>query len=377
MQRNDFIKQIEVLFRSHPIVCLLGPRQCGKTTLSKMYSNHLKKVYVFDLENPQDLESLQNPMLALSNLRGLIILDEIQRKPDLFPILRVLIDKQNTKQKFLLLGSASPDLMRYSSESLAGRIAYLELTPFNFKETHHLEQLWIRGGFPKSYLSKNLKDSILWRKNYISTFLEKDIPALGIKIPSLTLRRFWTMLSHYHGSIFNASELGRSLGIAHTTIRHYLDILSGVFMVRQLQPWLTNLKKRQIKAPKIYFRDTGILHTLLSIENLKDLKMNPKLGASWEGLAVEEIIRYHHAELGDCYFWGTHSGAEIDLLIKTKGHFIGFEFKYADAPKLTKSMQVALNDLGLKELCVIYPGDKEYLLTKNIKVIGLKQYLSH
>src|SRR3990167_352160 len=290
MERPVFEERITKAFDNHPVVALLGPRQCGKTTLAKMYAESSRQVTHFDLENPRDLVKLSSPLLALEELPGLIIIDEIQRTPNLFNILRVLVDGKKVEQKFLILGSASRDLIHQSSETLAGRIAHLELTPFNFQETNNLQQLWLRGGFPKSYLARSIEGSCEWRQSYITTFLERDIPGLGINIPAQTLRRFWLMLAHYHSNIFNASEIGNSLGASHTTMRKYLDILTGVFMIRQLPPWFANIKKRQVKSPKIYFRDSGIYHSLMGIESNNTLINHPKLGSSWEGLALEEEI---------------------------------------------------------------------------------------
>jgi len=373
MERKAFLSQIKHYFRTHPIVAILGPRQCGKTTLAKMYCNNgFSRSHYFDLEDQTDLVRIQDRKLSLQALDGLVVIDEIQRVPDLFRTLRVLVD-QDPKKRFLILGGASIELIRQSSETLAGRIAYIELTPFSFRETGDLKNLWIRGGFPRSYLAENEVDSFLWRKFYVASFLERDIPQLGIDIPPHALRRFWTMLAHYHGNLFNASELGRSFGTSSVTIRRYLDILTGTFMIRQLQPWHENLKKRQVKTPKIYFRDSGILHTLLEIENMSDLQVNPKIGASWEGFALEEIVGTLDV---DSYFWSTHSGAELDLFFQEKGKRWGFEFKYSSAPKLTKSMQISLKDLSLDELIVIYPGDVDYALTDKIHVKSLKNYLS-
>lgn len=371
MERAHFLKQIQHAFRSHPIVALLGPRQCGKTTLSRAFAKNIgseEKVHFFDLEDPTDLALFDNPKLALEPLEGLIVLDEIQRRPELFPLLRVLVDRHKDRQQFLILGSASRDLIRQSSETLAGRIAYLELTPFTMLEVDDRQKLWLRGGFPNSYLARSVRDSVFWRKQYISTFLERDIPNLGLRISPVALRRFWVMLAHYHGQQFNASELGGSLGISDTTVRHYLDILTGTLMVRQLIPWLVNIKKRQVKTPKIYFRDSGIFHTLSDITDFRSLQRHPKLGASWEGFALEETIRRFGAGPEECFFWGLHGQAELDLLIQKNGKSFGFEFKYHDAPKLTRSMEVALDYLELDQLTVIYPGSKAYALTEHVRV---------
>lgn len=376
INRQDYINKLHKALQGHPIIAILGPRQCGKTTLAKQFAKEQKlQVHHFDLEDPVDLAKLDSPMLAFERLSGLIIIDEIQRRPELFPILRVLADQKPLRKKFLILGSASRNLLMQSSESLAGRINYLELTPFSLIEVSNFDRLWLRGGFPKSYLAKSLDMSMEWRNAYITTFLEQDIPNLGIQVPARTLRRFWMMLAHYHGNIFNASEIGGSLGIAHTTARHYLDILTGTFMIRELSPWIENLDKRQIKSPKIYFRDSGIFHSLIGITTQTSLRNNPKLGASWEGIALEEVIRFHAATPQEVYFWGVHNQAELDLLIIKNGKRLGFEFKYSDAPKLTNSMQSAFEYLNLDELVVIYPGKVQYNLTKKIYVIGLDEYI--
>lgn len=382
IKRKTFIEKIEVNFQINDIVAILGPRQCGKTTLSQEYIQTLIKEKsfseenYFDLENPYHLARLDNPMLVLSSLTGVIIIDEVQRKPDIFPLLRVLHDDKSLKQKYLILGSASRDLIKQSSETLAGRISFIELHPFILGEVKEDKTLWMRGGFPKSYLAKNHKLSQIWRENYIKTFLERDIPNLGIRIAPNNLRKFWYMLSHYHGNIFNASELGRSLGISYNTAIHYLDILVGTFMIRQLSPWHENMKKRQVKASKIYFRDSGILHTLFKINTLHDLQLHPKIVASWEGFALEEVIRKHNKNPEECFFWSTHSGAELDLMFLEAGKRMGFEFKYSDPPKLTKSLQRALEELKLAEINVLYPGDKDYRIHDKIKVIGLKNYIT-
>lgn len=379
MDRLYYQEKITELNQLFPAICLLGPRQVGKTTLARDYASQHKSafshIHLFDLENPEDLAILNNPYLALSSLEGLIIIDEIQRHPELFPVLRVLIDSPQKKQQWLILGSASRDLLHQSSETLAGRIAYLEIQPFDLTEAHEEKNLWLRGGFPKSYLAPSNSASFEWRKQYVKTFLEQDIPNLGIRIAPLNLRRFWMMLANYHGNILNADELARSLGINNKSIRHYVDILTGTFMLRQLQPWWENISKRQVKSPKLYFRDSGLLHYLLDIEDQQILQRHPKLGASWEGFALEEIIRCHHMESENCFFWATHHQAELDLLLFHQGKRLGFEFKYADAPKLTKSMQIAYEDLQLDELTVIYPGTKSYHLTEKIKVTNLKSIL--
>lgn len=379
MKRDTYLQQIDALFRVHPICWILGPRQVGKTTLAKKYieKTKLENLYYFDLENPIDLARLENPMLALSNITdGLIVIDEIQRRPELFPILRVLVDQEEKKRTFLILGSASKDLIRQSSETLAGRIGYLELPPFSLFETKESDRLWLRGGFPRSYLAQTDDDSFLWRQNYIMTFLEKDIPNLGFRIAPQQLRRFWLMLSHYHGQIFNANQLGNSLNVSGHTIKNYLDILAGTFMVRILPPWFENLKKRQVKSPKIYFRDSGILHALLGIKETKQLHTFPKLGSYWEGFALEETIKALDAKIQEVYFWATHANAELDLLVVKENKKLGFEFKYMDAPKLTKSMRIAQEDLQLDHLAVLYPGKTSYPLEKGITAYGLEMISS-
>ncbi len=377
MIRQFFLNKIERAFQVTNVVAILGPRQCGKTTAAKQYiENHapFPKQNYFDLENYRDLERLSDPLLSLSSLLGLIVIDEIQKAPDLFETLRVLVDNKELNQRYLILGSASRDLIAQSSETLAGRITYLELTPFMFDEIHEMEKLWIRGGYPLSILGSSDEISVNWRKGYIKTFLERDIPALGINIPAEQLRRFWMMLAHYHGNLFNASELGRSLGLSHTTMKEYVDILTGTFMVRQLQPWYENIGKRQVKTPKIYIRDSGIFHTLIGMNNHSDLLVNPKLGASWEGFALEQIIFHLDAEQEECYFWATHQQAELDLLIIKNGKRLGFEIKYSAAPKLTKSMQIAREDLNLDSITVVYPGDIEYPIAKDVFVRPLKSF---
>jgi predicted AAA+ superfamily ATPase len=380
VDRHKYLKNIELSFRVHAASVLLGPRQVGKTTLAKVFleKSAFKEVYFFDLENPLDLSRLENPMLALGPLANcLIVIDEVQRVPELFPSLRVLIDDKEKNRKFLILGSASRDLIRQSSETLAGRIGYIELMPFSLDEVgFEIEKLWLRGGFPLSYLAATEGDSFLWRQSYITTFLERDIPNLGFQIPPQQMRRFWLMLAHYHGQIFHTSELAKSLGISDHLVRKYLDILAGTFMVRILSPWYENLAKRQVKSPKIYFRDSGILHALVGIRTQEELHLYPKMGSFWEGFALEEIIRQTGAAPEECYFWGTHAKAELDLLILKDGKRLGFEFKYKDAPKITPSMRIALEDLRLDHLYIVYPGSKTFPLTEKITARGLCKQLA-
>lgn len=375
MDRPAFMEKIRQQFDIHPVVALLGPRQCGKTTLARMYVDHVgSRAVRFDLEDPADLAALSAPRLTLQELHGLVVIDEIQRLPELFPILRVLVDRPDNTLRLLILGSASRDLIRQSSETLAGRIGHIELTPFSVAEVGvgASDSLWLRGGFPKSYLAGSESASFQWRKDYVATFLERDLPNLGIAIPATTLRRFWMMLAHCHGQIVNFSELGRSFGAADTTIRRYLDILAATFMVRQLQPWHVNISKRQVKSPKLYFRDSGLLHFLLGIANRDALYRHPKLGSSWEGFAIEQIIRMHDAASEEAYFWASHGGAEVDLLIMQEGAPVGYEIKYTERPRTTRSMHAAIDALGLSELRVVYPGEKSFPLSDNIRAIGFE-----
>jgi len=373
MKRIKYYSQIDRQFSVHPVCAILGARQVGKTTISKKYIEQIGGEYtIFDLENPTDLARLENPMIALEKLEDQIILiDEIQFKPDLFKVLRVLVD-QKKNRKFLILGSASRELIKQSSETLAGRIGYIELPPFSLNEAKDIKKLWLRGGFPLAYLANTDDKSYLWRQGYIKTFLEKDISNLGFNIPPQQMRRFWLMLAHYHGQTFNASEIGRSLGTSDNSVRKYLDILAGTFMVRVLQPWFENLKKRQVRSPKIYFRDSGILHALVGIESYDDLHNNPKFGSFWEGFALEEVIRILDANSEDCYFWATQANAELDLFILKHGKRLGFEIKFTDTPKITKSMRIAIEDLKLDSLSIIYPGDKIFPLDDKVTVYGLE-----
>ncbi|HTM06624.1 MAG TPA: ATP-binding protein [Patescibacteria group bacterium] len=372
MQRIYYLNQIAYQFSIHPICGLLGPRQVGKTTLANQYAKEFKRVHVLDLENPFDLARLENPMLSLSNIDAeLIIIDEIQLRPELFPVLRVLVDK-NQQRKFLILSSASRDLLQQSSETLAGRIGYIELPPFSLPETKNHHTLWLRGGFPRSFLTETDEKSYSWRQAYIATYMERDIPNLGFNIPPALIKRLWIMLAHYHGNVMNASELGKSLDLTHHTVRKYIDILMGTFMVRQLQPWFENISKRQVKSSKVYIRDSGILHTLLAIPTYDLLQLNPKLGVSWEGFAMEQIIAHYHIQSEECYFWATQSGAELDLFFIKDGKRLGFEFKYTDYPKITKSMHIALQDLALDHLYLVFPHHQTFPLAEKITALGLE-----
>ncbi len=375
MIRTRYLDEIKQQYRAQPICAILGPRQVGKTTLARAFADQYfaGDAYFLDLENPADLESLLvNPIGTLSGLpHKLIVIDEIQRRPNLFPILRVLVDRPNNKQLFLILGSASRDLLQQSSETLAGRIGYIELTPFVLGEVDAVSQLWLRGGFPRSYLADDDAISMLWRDNYVNTFLERDIPALGFNIPPLQLRRFWLMLAHWHGQIFNSSEIGKSMEISDHTARRYLDLLAGTFMMRILPPWFENIKKRQVKSPKIYFRDSGILHALIGLSTPAELRTYPRMGSLWEGFALEEVISSLRVKTEECYFWATQSGSELDLFIIKHGKRFGFEFKYTDRPQATKSMHTALEDLKLDHLILVYPGDAIFKIDEKITAYGL------
>jgi len=372
IQRGALLQRIRRSVKEHAVTALLGPRQCGKTTLARELFRQMKGSF-FDVENRQDLARLQDPVRALGELRGLVILDEVQKKPDLLETLRVLADRRPRRASFLILGSASPDVIRHSSESLAGRVHFIDMGGFDLAEAPQLDRLWLRGGFPSSYLATSGSKSFEWREDFLKTFLERDIPQWGIRVPAATLRRFWGMLAHYHGQTWNASEIASSLGTAHTTTQHYLDILAGAFMVRQLQPWHENLGKRLVKAPKVYIRDSGLFHSLMSLQTKESLYAHPKFGASWEGFALEQLVRRvpdRHA-----YFWATHAGAELDLLIVRDGKRWGFEFKVSEAPSVTKSMHIALKDLKLRRLHVVYPGTHRFPMADRIEAIPLAEAL--
>lgn len=372
IERRNLKKRIRESLKRSRIVALVGPRQCGKTTLARAFMP-VDSYNYFDLEDPSSLARLSQPMTALECLKGLIVIDEIQRMPDLFPVLRVLADRLPLPARFLILGSASPNLLSQAPESLAGRIETISMSGFGLPELgiSAYESHWLRGGFPPSFLAGSEQDSLAWRKNFIQTFLEQDLRQWGIMAPSLTLLRFWTMLAHYNGQLWNVSEPARSLGISEPTVRRYLDILTGLFMVRQLQPWHANLKKRQIRSPKIYFRDTGLLHQLLGIRLKKDLFSHPKCGASWEGYVIEEVLKIANPD--EQYFWRTHNGAEIDLVVVKNGRIFGVECKWIDAPRLTPSMRIAKDDLKLEKIIVVYPGKRRYEIAKNIHAIPLQE----
>ena len=365
------------LLGRYPVVGLVGARQIGKTTLARAVAARRRPRALFDLENPEDLARLADPMLALKDLKGLVVVDEIHRLPGLFAVLRVLADRPRTPARFLVLGSASPDLLRQSAETLAGRIAYHELGGFSLGEIgpNNRRRLWTRGGFPRAYLARSAAESAEWRRGFIRTFLERDLPQLGITVSSTAMRRFWTMLAHYHGQVWNASEFGRSFGVADTTVRNYLDLLTAALVVRQLPPWHENISKRQVKAPKVYIADSGLLHALLGIGTEMELDAHPKVGASWEGFALEEVIRRLGARREECFFWATHAGAELDLLVVRGRDRLGFEAKRTVAPRLTPSMRTALTDLKLQRLDVLHAGDHTFPLAPRVRAVALARLL--
>lgn len=369
IQRTKFLEQLAAAVARAKVTSLLGPRQCGKTTLARAFGADYDTIY-FDLESLPDQRRLQNPELMLGSLRGLVVIDEIQIMPEIFSVLRVLVDRPDNRARFLILGSASPQIIKNVSETLAGRTEFVDLSGFGISEIgSQVDRLWLRGGFPLSFLAESEDDSRIWRNGFIRTFLERDIPQLGITVPAATMRRFWTMLAHFHGQILNASQIGRSLSLSDKTVRSYLDILSSTFMMRQLQPWYENLGKRQVKAPKIYFRDSGLLHSLLDISDRHALMGNPRLGASWEGFALEQIVQATGPS--ESYFWATHSGAELDLFFLKNGKRFGVEFKFNEAPTVTKSMRIAMSDLSLSHLFIVYPGKDAFPIEQNITVVPL------
>ncbi|MFA5927875.1 MAG: ATP-binding protein [Candidatus Margulisiibacteriota bacterium] len=371
IDRSEDEQKIAKLIEQFPVTAILGPRQSGKTTIV----SGIKAEHRFDLENPRDLAVFDNPQTVLENCSGTIVIDEIQRKPELFPLLRYLVDTHKNKQKYIILGSASKDLIKQSSESLAGRIAYYELGGFRLQDIgpKNWPALWYRGKFPLSYLAQDDQASAQWREQYITSFLERDIPQLGISIPANILRRFWLMLCDYHGNIINHSELGRAFGISDTTVRRYLEILQSTFMIRLLQPWHANISKRQVKNPKLFIRDAGIFHALLGFSSLNNVYGSVKVGASWEGFVLEEIVQIIQKRREEVFFWRTHNGAELDMLWMDNGTLFGVECKFSDSPKLTPSMLSALEDLKLAQLWIVYPGDKAYSLHDKVKVVPFSQ----
>lgn len=358
-----------------PVVVLAGPRQCGKTTLARAVARDWRKrgheVMFFDLEDPLDLARLDEPRLALEPLRGLVVLDEIQHRPDLFRVLRVLVDREKSR-RFLVLGSASGDLLRQSSETLTGRVSFLELTPFRLGEISNEARLWLRGGFPRAYLPARRSTASQWLQDYVTTFLERDVPGLGLRIPPPQLRRAWTMLAHVTGGVLNASDLARSLGVTDKTVRSHVDVLTATFMVRQLRPWHENVAKRQVKAPKVYVRDSGVLHSLLGIRTPTELERHPRLGASFEGFALEAVLSALSVPEHEAFFWATHGGAELDLFVVRRGKRLGFELKRTDHPTMTRSMHVALADLRLDHLFIVIPGDSDFPIADRVSVRGVQ-----
>ena len=368
--RSRLIESVRQALSRSRVVALLGPRQCGKTTVGGQLLAADSPNY-FDLEDPSSLARLDEPMTALRELKGLVVIDEVQRRPELFPVLRVLADRVPLPARFLILGSASPTLLRQSSESLAGRIALIQMNGFSLEEVGVTAQLrhWLRGGFPLSYLAEDDSRSSLWRADFIRTFLERDLGQLGFSTPSSTMLRFWTMAAHYHGQIWNHAAIAGAMNIGEKSVRRYLDVLTDLYMLRQLQPWHANLKKRQVKSPKVYFRDTGLLHYLLGVRTEKELWTHPKCGASWEGYAIEESLKAVQPE--EAFFWATHQGAEIDLVLIKDGRMLGVECKRVDAPRLTPSMRIALDDLKLERIAVVYPGAKRFPLAERVEAVPL------
>lgn len=375
-QRPGHLEQIRKLLEEFPVVGLIGARQVGKTTLARALAEQSEgEVTIFDLESSRDLTRLQDPLAALEGLRGLVVLDEIQLRPELFPTLRVLSDRPDSRARFLVLGSASPGLLRQGSETLAGRIAYHELSGFDVSEVgrEQSDQLWLRGGFPRSFLARSEPASLRWRQQFIRTYLERDLAELEVRLPPATMRRFWSMIAHYHGATWNASELARAFGVSYKTVQSYLDTLCSTFMAQRLEPWFENLAKRQVKAPKIYLTDTGLLHALLGIRTREDLLGHPKVGASWEGFVIQEILSHLDAEPGESYFWGLHTGAELDLLVRRGNVKLGFEIKLTSSPRITPSMRSAKENLGLDELVVVFAGDDSFPLTQGIRAVGFRR----
>ena len=378
ISRPAHLNALRSLLEQFPVVAMIGPRQGGKTTLARQLASQWQgAVHFFDLEDPRDAARLASPMLALEPLIGLVILDEIQTQTQLFPVLRVLADRTPCVTRFLILGSAAPELAQQSAESLAGRVAYHELTGFNLAEVgvDNTRRLWLQGGFPRAYLEPQAA-SVRWRQAFSRTYLERDIPALGLRLPAATLRRFWGMLAHYHGQTWNGAELARAFGVSEKTVRHYLDILSATFMVRVLPPWHENLGKRSVKAPKIYLADSGMLHTLLGLENEAVLMSHPKVGASWEGFAMAQVIAALGATPEQCHYWKLHTGAELDLLIQQNGERRGFEFKLTDSPRSSASMHSAMQSLRLTSLHVVHAGAHSYPMAEGIHALALADVLS-
>ena len=367
--RTDALRRLSLLLQEFPVVALLGARQVGKTTLARQLAAKRAVTTWFDLEDPADLARLDDPGLELRPLKGLVVLDEIHRLPEVFPLLRVLADRPRTPARFLVLGSASPELLRQTSETLAGRVALHRLDGFATSEVDDINRLWLRGGFPRSYLARSEAASVRWRHSFVDTFLSRDVADLGGSVPPATLRRFWTMLAHWHGQTWNGAEFGRAFGVAHTTVRRYLDLLSSLFVVRQLAPWFENVAKRQVRSPKVYVADSGILHSLLGLRSRDAVVSHPKVGASWEGFVVSQVIERLAARPEQCFHWSTHSGAELDLLIAAGERRYGFEVKRAEAPRLSPSMRSSFETLKLDRLDVIHAGTQRYRLAEGIRAL--------
>ncbi|MAE70707.1 MAG: hypothetical protein CME06_09590 [Gemmatimonadetes bacterium] len=369
--RPVHLSRLETALARSPVTALLGPRQCGKTTLARQIAEQHGADY-YDLESMQDSQRLRNPERALEQAEDLVVIDEIQRLPHLFEVLRVVVDRSNGGARFLILGSAAPNLVREVSETLAGRVEFVDLTGFDLAEVGQKKgyDLWVRGGFPRSFLAASNDDSFAWREGFVRTFLERDIPELGLSVPPTAMRRFWTMLAHCHGQVWNASRIGRSMGLSDKTVRRYLDLLTGTYMVRQLDPWFENLRKRQVKSPKIYLRDSGVLHHLLALPDYHGLIGHPAVGASWEGFALEQLLQVLRP--APSYFWSTHQGAELDLLVVWRGKRFGFELKFAEAPKTTKSMRIAIEDLALQHLWIVHPGRHAYEVDEHMSVLPVE-----
>lgn len=368
--RSAAAARLKTALEENPVCALLGPRQCGKSTLAREFSDG-REVRWFDLEDSGDRAALRQPELALSPLRGLVVIDEVQREPGLFAALRPLADRRGAPARFLVLGSASPTIVRGVSESLAGRVGFVDLGGLNLAEVgpKARDALWLRGGFPRSFLATTDPASARWRSDFLRSFLDQDLPQLGVRTAAETLRRFWTMIAHFHGQVWNGAEFARALSASEPTARHYLDLLCGTYMVRRLQPWHTNLGKRELKAPKIYVRDSGLLHRLLGITDRDSLLSHPKLGASWEGFALEQILAACGAE--DTYYWATHNGAELDLVLFRRGKAWGVEFKVGDGPTMTKSLQIALGDLKLERAWIVHAGTKTYPVNERVDALPL------
>ena len=376
IRRVSHIRALLQRLSAFPVVAILGPRQIGKTTLARQVADEYRgPVQRLDLENPADLNRLlDDPVLVLEEMSGLVVIDEVQRRPDLFPVLRVLADRRPLPARFLVLGSASPELIRQSSESLAGRVHYYRLGGLGLEEVEYqMDRRWLRGGFPEAWLAEDDAAGFLWLDSFVRTFLERDLPELGVRVPAPALRRFWTMLGHWHGQVWKSSEFARSFGVADTTVRRYLDILSAALVVRQLQPWHENIAKRQVKAPKVYLHDSGVLHTLLGVETMDALNTHPKAGASWEGLIVEAIIDHLGLQDDQAHFWATHGGAELDLLLVRGAKRVGIEIKRTSAPKVTRSVRIAIDDLGLEEAVVVYAGHESYRLGERVRAVAAKR----